>query len=95
MYKGKIMNSRTGNSDGLAHDTTPLHAQTSEKVSALFLQGLDAVQGAGKKLLDKASNANEVTVGYIRKEPVKSVLIAAASGALLGALLMMVMRSRS
>ncbi|EYC52930.1 hypothetical protein AZ34_13495 [Hylemonella gracilis str. Niagara R] len=89
------MNSLTGNSDNHAHDTTPMLAQTSEKVSALLLQGLDAVQGAGKKLLDQASNANQVTVEYIRKEPVKSVLIAAATGALLGALLMMVTRSRS
>jgi ElaB/YqjD/DUF883 family membrane-anchored ribosome-binding protein len=46
-------------------------------------------------LLDKANHANEVTVEYIRKEPVKSVLIAAATGALIGALLTMATRSRS
>ena len=89
------MNSLTGKTDGLAHDTLPLLTQTSEKVNALLLQGLDTVQGAGKKLLDKANHANEVTVEYIRKEPVKSVLIAAATGALIGALLTMATRSRS
>lgn len=88
------MNSTTGNTDGLAHETSPLRAQTSEKVNALLLQGLDTVQGAGKKLLDQAHHANEVTVEYIRKEPVKSVLIAAAMGALIGALLTMATRSR-
>lgn len=88
------MNSLTGTSDGLAYGASPLLAKKSEKVDALLLQGLDAVQGAGKKLLDKASHANQVTFTYIRKEPVKSVLIAAASGALLGALLTLVTRSR-
>lgn len=89
------MNSLTGKTDGLAHDALPLLAQTSEKVNALLLQGLDSVQGAGKKFLEKASHANEVTVDYIRKEPVKSVLIAAATGLLIGALLTLATRSRT
>ncbi len=88
------MNSLTGTADGLAQGTPSSRTQASEKVDTMFLQGFDTVQGAGRKLLEKASRANEVTMDYIRKEPVKSVLIAAATGVLLGALLTLVTRSR-
>jgi ElaB/YqjD/DUF883 family membrane-anchored ribosome-binding protein len=89
------MNSTSGKADGLAHETMPLLAPTSDKVNALLLQGLDSVQSAGKTFLAQANHANDVTVDYIRKEPVKSVLVAAATGLLIGVLLTLVTRSRT
>lgn len=83
------------NIDGLAHEAAPARTQATEKFNALLHQGLDAVQGASQKLRAQATHVNEVTVDYIRKEPIKSVLIAAATGAVIVALVSIATRSRS
>lgn len=58
----------------------------------------DALESAIKttqQLREKAQDASECTVNYIKHEPLKSVLIAAATGAALMALVSLVSRSGS
>lgn len=58
-------------------------------------RSIDAVHDGALQLRDAAQYGTDATVQYIRREPIKSVLIAAASGAALMALLgLMGARSR-
>jgi len=78
----------------LRHQTAPILERASEQVSAMAHRGLDSVRETSHQLRLKAEHASDSTVGYIRQEPVKAVLIAAATGAALMALVSLVARSR-
>lgn len=78
----------------LRHQATPMLERASEQVSSFTRHGVDSVRETSHQLRLKAERASESTVGYIRHEPVKSVLIAAATGAALMALVSLVARSR-
>jgi len=64
-----------------------------EQASAMANRGMDSVRDTSHLLRVKAEHASDTTVNYIREEPVKSVLIAAAAGATLLALVNLVARS--
>ena len=72
----------------------PLVNRASEQASALVSRGADAVMESSRQLREKAVNASDATVSYIKDEPVKSILIAAATGAALMGLVNMMGRSR-
>lgn len=79
---------------GIAADARDIAHDASEtgKVYAR-----DAVDAAGRKLgvwQDKVTAAQECCTRYIAQEPVKSTLIAVATGALLTGLLMSAVRGR-
>ena len=57
-------------------------------------RGVSALRDSSHHMLDRASRASETTVSYIRGEPVKSMLMAAAAGATLMALMSLMSRSR-
>lgn len=78
----------------LRQQTTPILERASEQVSAMAQRGLETVRETTHQLRVKAEHASDTTVGYIRQEPVKAVLIAAATGAALMALISLVARSR-
>ena len=67
----------------LIHDVSPVLVRLGEQLAALSRQGVHAVQAGTHRVSEKAHDATDCTVGYIRKEPVKSVLLAAGVGALL------------
>ncbi len=73
----------------------PLLDRASEQASALAQRGMDALRGSTQQLQDKAKQASATTVSYIKDEPVKSILIAAATGAVLMALISLIGRSRN
>ena len=81
-------------SDGIRQDFQPLINQAADKADAYLQNSLDAVRHSTDKLLDHAHTASDKTVNYIRREPVKSVLWAAASGAALMTLITLVSRSK-
>lgn len=57
-------------------------------------RGVAAVRDGSQHLLDRAHLASDRTVGYIKDEPVKAMLIAAATGAVLMALVGLMTRPR-
>jgi ElaB/YqjD/DUF883 family membrane-anchored ribosome-binding protein len=73
--------------DGAAH--------SADRAIALARRGADAVRGSSQQLHERALRASDSTVGYIKDEPVKSVLIAAVAGAMLCALASLLMQSQS
>ncbi|MEN9435638.1 MAG: hypothetical protein RIR09_293 [Pseudomonadota bacterium] len=75
----------------LRHQATPM----LEQANAMAHRGIDSVRDMSHQLRVKAEHASETTVNYIKEEPVKAVLIAAATGAALMALVSLVARSRS
>ena len=57
-------------------------------------RGVSALRDGSQHMVDRAHRASESTVTYIREEPMKSMLIAAAAGATLMALMSLLTRSR-
>jgi ElaB/YqjD/DUF883 family membrane-anchored ribosome-binding protein len=78
----------------LRRQSTPMLERASEQVSAMAHRGVDSVRENSHQVRVKAEHASDTTVNYIRQEPVKAVLIAAATGAALMALMNLVARSR-
>jgi ElaB/YqjD/DUF883 family membrane-anchored ribosome-binding protein len=58
-----------------------------DSVSGSVRHGVDALRDSSKHLQDRAVHASEAGISYIKHEPIKSVLIAAATGAALMALI--------
>jgi ElaB/YqjD/DUF883 family membrane-anchored ribosome-binding protein len=78
-----------------AHDeTAPLLNRANQKASAMAQRGREAVQHSAQQLRDQAQRAQDGTVRYIQAEPVKSLLIAAATGAALMAIISLVSHGR-
>jgi ElaB/YqjD/DUF883 family membrane-anchored ribosome-binding protein len=72
----------------------PMLERASTQIASLAQDGMDAVRGGSRHLRESAQQATRQTVGYIRQEPVKAMLMAAATGAVLMALIGLVTRSR-
>jgi len=71
----------------------PALERGSEKLAALAQRSVDAVRGSTQHLKESALRASDNTVSYVKDEPVKSILIAAATGAALMALIGLLTRS--
>jgi ElaB/YqjD/DUF883 family membrane-anchored ribosome-binding protein len=77
------------------HDqATPLLNRAAEQASALAHRSLESAREGTQKIRSQVQHASESTAGYIKEEPFKAVLIAAATGAALMALISLVSRSR-
>ncbi len=72
----------------------PLLDRAAEQASALAHRGVDAVRNGSQQLRNTALHATDTTAGYIKNDPIKAVLIAAATGAALMALMSLISRSR-
>lgn len=72
----------------------PVISRLASQAEALTRKTVDAVRDGSKRARLQATNAANSTVGYIKEEPVKSVLIAAAAGAALFAIARFVTRNR-
>ena len=58
-------------------------------------RGLDTMRDTSAQVRETALRTSDSTVGYIKDEPVKAILIAAAAGAALMALVSLLARTRS
>lgn len=76
------------------NEAAPMIDRASEKAAALAKRGANALRDTTQQLRDQALKASDTTVMYIKDEPLKSILIAAATGAALMALIAMLGRSR-
>ena len=88
-------NKSSKSAHNLAEVAGPLMDSASEQASDLAQRVVEAVRESSQQLQHKAARASDSTVKYIRNEPVKSVLIAAAAGAALMALANLLLRSRN
>jgi ElaB/YqjD/DUF883 family membrane-anchored ribosome-binding protein len=80
--------------DDLRSQAAPLVNRVSAKAEDAAKRGLEVMRDSSQQLREKAQQASEQTVAYVKDEPVKSMLIAAATGALLMGLLSLLGRSR-
>lgn len=76
--------------DGLADTVEDLHGHSTQafdraaaKASALLQSSSAALHDSSEKLRAQARRATDHTIDYIKEQPVKSVAIAVAAGALL------------
>ena len=69
-------------------------SRAAAQVEEITRRGLDRAKEASLGMRDQMHKASDRTVGYIKDEPVKSVLIAAATGAAVALLVGWAMRSR-
>ena len=77
-------------------DTVPAaFSRAAAQVEEITRRGLDRAKEASMGVRDQMYKAGDRTVGYIKDEPVKSVLIAAATGAAVALLVGWALRSRS
>ena len=90
-----IGNKTTEQPGNSADQIAPLLSRATDQASAFAQRGLDAVRDTSQQLRSKAQHASDTTVNYIKHEPYKSVLIAAATGAALMALVSLISRSRN
>lgn len=75
--------------NGLSQSARQLQADAGH----LSQRGLDALRESSRHVRERAQLAGERTVGYIQEEPVKAMLMAAATGAALMALVGLMSRS--
>jgi ElaB/YqjD/DUF883 family membrane-anchored ribosome-binding protein len=78
----------------MRHQAVPMLDRASEQVSAFAQRGVDSVRETSQNLRERAHRATETTSNYVKDEPVKSLLIAAATGAALMALASLISGSR-
>lgn len=80
--------------DDVRSQAAPLLSKVSSQAEAAARRGIDAVRDTSQQLRDKAVQASDMTVAYVKDEPIKAMLIAAATGALLMGIISMMARSR-
>ena len=90
----EALDSLSGSVQDIRNQAAPMLNRTSDQIGALAQRGVDAVRDSSQQLREKALRASDSAVGYVKDEPVKAMLIAAATGAALMALLGLMARSR-
>lgn len=78
----------------LRQQAEPLLNASSHQVSTLAHRGAASVRDTSRQLRRQAQRASDRTLNYIQDEPVKSILIAAAVGAVLVTLVSLISYSR-
>ena len=81
--------------DDVRNQAEPLLNRVSAQAEAAARRGIDAVKDGSQQLREKALRASDSTVAYVKDEPMKAMLIAAATGAVLMGLISLMGRSRN
>ncbi len=77
----QAFNSLAGTVQDIRQQAGPMLTQAVDQVNTLAHQGADAVREGANQLRSTAQHASDSTLNYVRNEPVKAMLIAAAAGA--------------
>ena len=80
--------------DDLRSQAAPMLNKVTSQAEAAARRGMEAVRDTSQQLRERAVQAQDMTVAYVKDEPIKSMLIAAATGAVLMGLISMLSRSR-
>jgi ElaB/YqjD/DUF883 family membrane-anchored ribosome-binding protein len=83
-----------GSVQDLRENAAPMVDRVAERASAIAHHGADAVRERSQQLSESAHRMVDGTRSYVRDEPVRSLLIAAATGAVLMGLLAFLSGSR-
>jgi len=73
---------------------SPAIDRVATTVDSAARRGIAAARDTSAQVRERAQKASDITINYIQQEPLKAVLVAAATGAVLMALLGMMSRSR-
>jgi ElaB/YqjD/DUF883 family membrane-anchored ribosome-binding protein len=79
--------------DSARDQAAPALDRLSKQAEAAARRSIDAVRNSSAQLRERAARLSDATAGQIRDEPLKAMLIAAAVGAALMALVTLVSRS--
>jgi ElaB/YqjD/DUF883 family membrane-anchored ribosome-binding protein len=97
--KEKTMSTNTTNGNtsstsngGLLQGALPAMENVAKHADEALQNGIKSVRESTENLRQQARHANEAAIGYVRQEPVKSVLFGVAAGALLVTMLSMLSR---
>jgi ElaB/YqjD/DUF883 family membrane-anchored ribosome-binding protein len=80
--------------DDLRNQAQPMLNKVTSQAEAAARRGMEAVRDTSQQLRERALQAQDMTVAYVKDEPIKAMLIAAATGAVLMGLISMLGRSR-
>ena len=81
--------------EDLRNQAGPMMNRMSSQAEAAARRGMEAMRDGSQQLRERAQRATDQTVAYVKDEPIKSMLIAAATGAVLMALVSLMGRSRN
>ncbi len=90
-----LLDDLTDGVQDVRNQAAPMLNHLGEQANSLVQRGMDSIRDTSHHLQDSARHASQSTVKYIKDEPVKSILIAAATGAALMALVGLMSRSRT
>lgn len=93
MFNNKSSDTANHLIDHAVHSADAALHSASDHAHAVVRHGMDAVRETSNQVREGAQHASDRTVSYIREEPVKSMLIAAATGAALMALARVISQS--
>lgn len=89
----QALDSLAGSVQDLRDQAAPYVDKAAARASDMAQRGAETVRETAQQLRESALRASDSTVNYIREEPVKAMLIAGATGAILMALLGLLTRS--
>lgn len=69
--------------DAAANEAAPRLRQATARVQSMAEHGFDAVSDMAGRTRDAVASASQSIIGYTRENPVKALMIAAVSGALM------------
>ncbi len=90
----ETLDSLSGAIEDVRREASPTLDEAGERLASLAEQGAEAIRGTTHAVRERARHASDTTLDYIRNEPLKAVLIAAATGAVLMALIDFIRNSR-
>lgn len=90
----QALDKMSNKADEARSQVAPAMDKVSDQAQKLVQQGSEALHGTTQMVKDKAGQASDLAVDYTKGEPMKALLIAAATGALLMGFVTMLARSR-
>jgi ElaB/YqjD/DUF883 family membrane-anchored ribosome-binding protein len=85
--QGQSLIDKTSEKADELRDAAPMIRKAAGQAQAIGKQGIDTITDAASRVSKAASNASDSIVAYTKKNPATALAIAAASGALLYALI--------
>jgi ElaB/YqjD/DUF883 family membrane-anchored ribosome-binding protein len=87
MFNSSLTEQASQGADRAIQTTQRVANDALDSISSSVHNGVDTVRDTSRQLREGAVHASDASVNFIKHEPIKSVLIAAATGAALMALI--------